>query len=189
MEFYLRTIEQLEEIAQNHGRTFLRTGYEFVGWSLTPDTAPDNPGIIPDGAEVTFEDDTTLYAIWREEVVNWWPVSFTIFTESTGTGTVVMKYGNTQLTASPQIKDSNGNVIIKGNGTNAWLVRDGADVCINLMVNAAYNCNGYISLIDGDFTFRYINSVRLSIALFILCGAMPIYRCVVLALLAVKAAG
>jgi methylglutaconyl-CoA hydratase len=114
--FNLRTLAQLEESAQRNGKTFLRAGYEFVGWSLTPDAAPDDPGIIQDGAEVTFEDDTTLYAIWREEVVHWWPVSFMISTESTGTGTVVMKYGNTQLTASSQIKDSNGNIIIKGNG-------------------------------------------------------------------------
>jgi len=147
--FNLRTLADIEEIAQRRGRTFLRPGYEFVGWSLTPDIAPDDSSIIPDGAEVTFEKDTTLYAIWREEA--WFPITYTVSPESNGSGIVQMKNGDQVLGGNSVIRDDNGNIIIKGNGSNTWLVKKNAETNLSMTVRTSTNSGAYVSLNNGDY--------------------------------------
>ena len=63
---------------------------------------------------------------------------------TTGTGTVQMKNGSTVLSASSNIKDKSGNTIIKGNGTNAWLVREGANTDLKITVRPASNSYGFV---------------------------------------------
>ncbi len=63
---------------------------------------------------------------------------------TTGSGTVQMKNGSTVLSASSNIKDKSGNTIIKGNGTNAWLVREGANTDLKITVRPASNSYGFV---------------------------------------------
>ena len=147
--FHLHTLAYIEDIAQRNGKSFLRTGYEFVGWSLTPDMPSSDPDIIPDGAEVSFEDDTSLYAIWREEV--WFPITYTISPESNGSGIIQMKNGDQFLTGNSVIKDDNGNVIIKANGSNTWLVKENTKIDLSMTVKTSTNSAAYVSLNNGDY--------------------------------------
>ena len=100
------------------------------------------------------------------KVVNWYSLSYSIMlgtaspsssssssSSSSGAGTVLIRYGSVQLTASSQIKDTNGNVIIKGNGTNSWLVRDGANLTGSIIMTVRpTNCYAHVSLNDGEYS-------------------------------------
>ena len=46
---------------------FARDGFEFVGWA----TSPDGEVVYADGAEITPEDDMTLYAVWKATSPTW----------------------------------------------------------------------------------------------------------------------
>ena len=80
---------------------------------------------------------------------------------SSGSGTVVMKNGNTQLTATSRIPDA-VNPIIQGKGTNLWWVREGAETNITMIVKpasnsyASYSLNGssYASIGSGEKTIK-----------------------------------
>ena len=129
---------------------YTREGYEFAGWAPVPDAAPNDPHIIPDGGEFTAEEETWLYAIWRRDL--WWAVGFTLDEESNGAGMIRLMNGSTALTSNSNITDSNGNIIIKPNGTNSWLVRDGTETALTLTVMAASGNTTYIRLNDGEYS-------------------------------------
>lgn len=128
---------------------YVMDGYEFVGWAPVSDAAPDDPRIIPSGSEFTAESETWLYAIWRQDL--WWAVGFTLDEESNGAGMIRLMNGSTALTSNSNITDSNGNIIIKPNGTNAWLVHDGTETALTLAVTPASGNTAYIRLNDGEY--------------------------------------
>ncbi len=129
---------------------YVMDGYEFVGWAPVPDAAPDDPRIIPSGSEFTAEEETTLYAIWRRDL--WWPVGFTLDEDSNGTGMIRLMNGSTTLSSVSNVKDSNGNIIIKPDGTNAWLVNADANTDLTLTVKASSGVTAYVRLNDGEYS-------------------------------------
>jgi hypothetical protein len=99
-------------------------------------------------------------------VRNWYSLDYEITNVSdhgsVGSGTVQMKNGSTALSASSNIKDKSGNTIIKGNGTNAWLVREGANTDLRITVRPASNSYGFVYF-NGSQTFSTSSEVTKSI--------------------------
>lgn len=82
-------IRYLEEMPDG----FARTGYEFLGWSITP--GPNNTvdyGGIYSPVTVNFNQSTTLYAVWT-------PIHCTITFEVCG-GKFDITFGNEPFTAA-----------------------------------------------------------------------------------------
>ena len=129
---------------------YTREGYEFAGWAPVPDAAPDDPRIIPDNGEFTADGETTLYAVWLRDL--WWAVGYTFDEVSNGSGMIRLTNGSTTLSSVSNVRDSNGNIIIKPNGTNSWLVRDGTETALTLTVMAASGNTTYIRLNDGEYS-------------------------------------
>lgn len=110
------------------------------------------------------------------EVRNWWSLSYTITnkvttsssssssssgsktstsstsTTSSGGGTVRMYNGGTQLTATSRINDKSGNLIIQGTGTTSWLVREGANTDLKMIVTPSSNSFAYVSLNGSSYS-------------------------------------
>ena len=108
------------------------------------------------------------------EVVNWYSLSYSITnrvttssssssssassssssssSSSRGSGTVRMYNGGTQLTATSKIVDKNGNVIIQGAGITSWLVREGANTDLKVVVTPSIGSYGHVSLNSGDYS-------------------------------------
>ncbi len=91
------------------------------------------------------------------EVRNWYTLDYEITNisdhGSVGSGTVQMKNGSTVLYMSSNIKDSSGNTIIKGNGANTWLVREGASTDLKITVRPGSNSYAFVYL-SGAELFR-----------------------------------
>jgi len=81
---------------------------------------------------------------------NWFTLNYEITSVSDhgsiGSGTVQMKNGSTVLSAISNFKDKSGNTIIRGNGTNTWLVREGAETDLRLTVRPAGQSCGIVYL-------------------------------------------
>ena len=93
------------------------------------------------------------------EVRNWWSLSYRVTTSSSsssssssGSGTVRMYNGGTQLTATSKIVDKSGNVIIQGTGTTSWLVRDGANTDLKIVVSPSSGSYGHVSLNGSSYS-------------------------------------
>ena len=100
------------------------------------------------------------------EVRNWWSLSYNVTNRvtsssssssssssySSGSGTVRMYNGGTQLTATSKIVDKSGNVIIQGAGINSWLVREGANTDLKVVVTPSIGSYGHVSLNGGDYS-------------------------------------
>lgn len=128
---------------------YSREDYIFIGWSPISEVDPSDPRIIPNCGEVCYEDDTTLYAIWRH--ATWIPINYTISQESNGSGIIQMKNGDQVLTSNSVIRDDNGNIIIKGNGSNTWLVEENAETDLSMTVKTSTNSGAYVSLNNGAY--------------------------------------
>ncbi len=104
---------------------------------------------------------TLAYEITR--VSNFIPASSSSSSSSSssGSGTVRMYNGGTQLTMSTRITDMNGNIIIRGNGSNTWLVREGASTDLKMVVTPASGSYVHVSLNGGDYTSSSAGTERI----------------------------
>ena len=63
-----------------------------------------------------------------------------------------MYNGGTQLTATSKITDKSGNLIIQGTGTTSWLVREGANTDLKMIVTPSSNSFAYVSLNGSSYS-------------------------------------
>lgn len=63
-----------------------------------------------------------------------------------------MYNGGIQLTATSKVTDKSGNVIIQGAGTTSWLVRDGANTDLKIVVSPSSGSYGHVSLNDSSYS-------------------------------------